>query len=188
MAVMRRSYEIVTERLGFRAWKSEDLKAFTKLNADPVVMEYFPSTLSETETSGLIERNIADFKEKGYGLWAVDELETSDFAGYIGFHDATFESFFTPCVEIAWRLGFEYWGKGYATEGALACLERGFNKFGFDKVYSFTAKVNQRSENVMKKIGMSKVGEFNHPSIEKESKLHRHVLYRIQKEELFGGI
>lgn len=185
---MRRSYDIMTERLGLRSWKPEDLKPFAALNADPVVMEFFPKTLNEEETSEFMDKNNKELKEKGYGLWAVDEIESGDFVGYMGFHYTNFESFFTPCIEIAWRLGFQYWGKGYATEGSLACLERGFVKLGFDKVFSFTAKVNQRSENVMKKIGMTKVGEFNHPNVPKDSRLNRHVLYRIQKEELFGGI
>lgn len=74
--------------------------------------------------------------------------------GFIGFHNENFNDDFSSFIEIGWRLKVEFWENGYATEGAKACLDYGFGKLGFDKIYSFTAKINERSENVMKKIGM----------------------------------
>ena len=103
--------------------------------------------------------------------------------GFIGFIHQTFESDFTPCSEISWRLRPEFWGKGYATEGAMACLDYGFNYLDFQSVYSFTATVNTRSERVMQKIGLHKVKEFDHPKLERSSWLCRHVLYKIDKKE-----
>jgi RimJ/RimL family protein N-acetyltransferase len=80
-------------------------------------------------------------------------------------------------VEIGWRLKKEAWGCGYATEAAGECLRHGFEGLGLEKIYSFTAALNTRSENVMKKIGMKSAGEFDHPSIRKGLPLCRHVLY-----------
>src|SRR5699024_12133542 len=62
----------------------------------------------------------------GFGLYAVEEKTNNEFIGFIGFHRATFEADFTPCIEIGWRLKKEAWGKGYATEGAASCLKYGF--------------------------------------------------------------
>lgn len=168
-----------TDRLIFREWEERDKVAFRLMNQDPRVMEFFPSILTDEESDLFCKRIIEEFQNEGYGLYAVENKHNNEFIGFIGFHKATFDAPFTPCVEIGWRLKYEAWGNGYATEGAKACLKHGFEELGFDKVYSFTAKVNQRSENVMKKIGMKKVGEFLHPKLPKESVLAEHVLYRI---------
>ena len=173
------NYIFTSERLGFRAWQESDHKPFSELNASPAVMEYFPSILSEAETMAMIDRINKHFENYGFGYWAVDELETKNFIGFIGFGQPRFESFFTPCIEIGWRLSQQFWGKGYATEGAKACLKYGFEILALDKIYSFTATINQRSEGVMKKIGMEKIGEFNHPIIPNH-KLTQHVIYLIK--------
>ena len=69
------------------------------------------------------------------------------------------------------------WGQGYATEAARACLDYGFSQLGMQKIYSWTALSNTPSERVMQKIGMERVGEFDHPMIEAGHPLQRHVLY-----------
>jgi ribosomal-protein-alanine N-acetyltransferase len=166
-----------TQRLIFRDWKKQDLSELQLINKDTRVMEYFPKILSEEETNLFYNTIQAEFCDLGYGLYAVETKCSGDFIGFIGFHRATFNADFTPCVEIGWRLKYDFWGNGYATEGASGCLDYGFRKFSFDKVYSFTAKLNIRSENVMKKTGMIKIREFNHPNVYDESPLREHVLY-----------
>jgi len=172
-----------SERLLFRDWKEADLPVFREMNKDPLVMKYFPRVLEEDETDSFYQRIQEELKTSGYGLYAVEVKETQEFIGYIGFHKATFPSFFTPCIEIGWRLTSTAWGKGYATEGATACLDYGFNFLNLDKIYSFTAAVNLPSENVMRKIGMKKETEFNHPNVSLDSPLSRHVLYSISKRK-----
>ena len=118
----------------------------------------------------------------GFGVYSVDILETNAFIGYIGFSCPTWEAYFTPCVEVGWRLKASSWNKGYATEGALACLDYGFNTIGFKSIYSWTATCNIPSERVMQKIGLLKIDEFDHPRIEKGDRLERHVLYGRDQE------
>ncbi|MDP4091352.1 MAG: GNAT family N-acetyltransferase [Bacillota bacterium] len=166
-----------TERLVFRDWNEQDLIEFRTMNNDTRVMKYFPKTLTEQETDGFYQRIQDEFKDFGYGLYAVEAKCNSDFIGFIGFHRATFDAVFTPCVEIGWRLKYDAWGKGYAAEGAKACLRYGFDTLNFNKVYSFTSKVNLPSINVMEKIDMEKVMEFKHPNIAHSSPLSEHVLY-----------
>ena len=149
------------------------------MNADPYVMKYFPYLMTKEQTMVMIERIKTHFEKNGFGLYAVDELATGQFIGFIGFSTATFESDFTPCTEIGWRLRKEAWNKGFATEGALACLEYGVPKFGLKDIYSFTAVLNKPSERVMQKIGMTKIGEFAHPRVSESSPLRPHVLYKI---------
>jgi len=93
-----------TSRLQLRDWEAEDLEPFSQLNADEQVMRYFPKTLTSEETNASYQRILVEFKEYGFGLYAVEVKETKEFIGFIGFHRATFEADFTPCIEIGWRL------------------------------------------------------------------------------------
>jgi [ribosomal protein S5]-alanine N-acetyltransferase len=170
-------YTIKTQRLGLRKWQESDLEPLFAMNQDEQVMRYFPNILSQIDTEQMFNRLNLHFEEYGYGLFAVDKLEAQEFIGFIGLTHPRFEAFFTPCVEIGWRLKSSEWNKGYATEGALACLEYGFNVLKLPKIYSFTSVLNTLSENVMKKIGMKKIGEFDHPNLEKGHRLSSHVIY-----------
>jgi [ribosomal protein S5]-alanine N-acetyltransferase len=174
---------IETDRLVLRTWREDDRAPFALMNADPDVMEFFPAKLDSAGSDALYDKIQAHFRDKGYGLWAVEEKADGAFSGFIGFYTATFPAPFTPCVEIGWRLRKESWGKGLATEGALACLPHAFNAFGFKEIYSFTSATNRRSERVMVKIGLRKRGEFDHPSIQEGNSLRRHVLYGLNAEE-----
>src|SRR5437899_7712490 len=73
-----------SERLLLRRWRSEDLPPFAAMNADPIVMEYYPSTLSNAESAALIERIDAGFDTHGFGPWAVEVPGEVAFIGYIG--------------------------------------------------------------------------------------------------------
>lgn len=176
---------IETPRLLLRDWKESDIDSFVKMNLDGEVMKYFPKLLTESETYDLYNKICAEFKEFGYGLYAVELKEDEEFIGFTGFHWATFEASFTPCIEIGWRLKKEYWGNGYSTEGAQACLEHGFNHLGFKKIISFTADINKPSMNVMNKIGLTYVKNFDFPNLNDE-KLKNHVLYSIDDKEYFS--
>ncbi|MCG7410832.1 GNAT family N-acetyltransferase [Paenibacillus sp. ACRRX] len=168
---------IDTSRLILRDWEGRDVEPFCRLNADEKVMTYFPKTLTTNETNEFYHTIISEFEACGFGLYAVESKQDKAFIGFIGFHRATFDADFTPCIEIGWRLKKEAWGQGLATEGAAACLKYGFNELGFSDVYSFTADVNQPSKNVMKKIGMRYLKTFNHPRVESASPLCKHVLF-----------
>jgi ribosomal-protein-alanine N-acetyltransferase len=177
-------YIFESKRLGFRNWKSSDKIQFAAMNSNPAVMKYFPKQLTATESDNFVERIKYHFVKHGYGLWAVELKLTREFIGFIGFQNATFEADFTPCVEIGWRLDEKYWNNGYATEGAMRCLEYGFNTLKLDNIYSFTAKINTPSKNVMKKIGMKKQREFNHPKVDQNSALLEHVLYKVSRDNI----
>jgi RimJ/RimL family protein N-acetyltransferase len=77
----------------------------------------------------------------------------------------------------------EHWGRGYATEGALAALQFGFEHFGLREIISMTAVINTRSQRVMQKLGMTcnRNEDFDHPFVPAGHKLQRHVLCRLSK-------
>jgi RimJ/RimL family protein N-acetyltransferase len=174
-----------TDRLLLRDWRDFDLAPFAALNADPQVMEHFPSLLTRDESDRYVERIRDHFARHGFGLWAVEVPGTAPFVGYVGLAVPRFEASFTPCVEIGWRLAREHWGRGYAPEAARAALHFGFERAGLDEIVSFTVPANLKSRRVMEKIGMrhDPADDFDHPSLPEGHRLRRHVLYRIGREE-----
>lgn len=176
---------IKTERLVLRRWRREDLEPFAKLNADPRVMEYFPALLSRQESDELAKRIGAQWEEQGWGPWAVSVPHVADFVGFIGLIKPSFDAPFMPAVEVGWRLAFDDWGKGYATEGAKAVLAHGFETLHLGEIVSFTTVQNMRSRRVMERIGMhhDPKDDFDHPKLPEGHPLKRHVLYRLSHQE-----
>jgi RimJ/RimL family protein N-acetyltransferase len=170
-----------TERLILRRWSDTDRQPFAALNADPVVMEHFPAVLTGAESDSFIDRIEENFQERGWGLWAVQPLDTPGCIGYVGLWPAVFEAHFTPAVEVGWRLAAAYWNHGYATEGAQAVTAFGFDVLSLDEIVSFTSVLNVRSTRVMQKLGMTHDpgDDFDHPFVAEGHRLRRHVLYRL---------
>lgn len=172
-----KEYIIKTERLGLRNWIHNDIKPFIEMGKDEVVMRHFPNTLSDEESIGLIQRLQKHFDNFGYTYFAVDILESDDFIGFAGLANQTWESEYTPCVDLGWRLKRSAWGKGYATEAAKACLASALSTFGLKEVFAFVTDTNLASENVMKKIGMKLIGKVQHPLIKNEPRFKHCIVY-----------
>ncbi|CCB86793.1 hypothetical protein PUV_18430 [Parachlamydia acanthamoebae UV-7] len=157
---------VKTERLILRPWQDSDLTAFAALNADPRVREFFPGLLSREESDNSVKLASDHIARCGWGFWAASLIETGEFIGFIGLEDVYFQAHFTPAVEIGWRLAFNHWGKGYATEGAKAALKYGFETLRLDQIVSFSTMGNMCSRHVMEKIGMHHrtQDDFDHPN------------------------
>ncbi|MEN8249672.1 MAG: GNAT family N-acetyltransferase [Bacteroidota bacterium] len=172
------SYLFKSARLGFRIWEESDIEKMALINADAVAMEFLPSTRTLRETKAFINKMQKMYAEKGYCYFAVDLLEDNSFIGFIGLAEQTYKADFTPCIDVGWRLAKKYWDKGYATEGAKKCLKYGFDELGLSEIFAVAPVINNRSINVMKKIGMVKVKEFIHPQLIDNERLRDCVLYK----------
>jgi RimJ/RimL family protein N-acetyltransferase len=183
---MTQSPNIETQRLILRCWRSSDLEPFAKMNADPNVMEFFPTPLTSPQSDALVAKIERHFRKHGFGLYAVELKDSGAFVGFIGLSVPAFHAHFTPCVEIGWRLAPDIWGKGLATEGAEAVLQYSREVLRLKDVVSFTVPVNLRSRRVMEKIGMTHdpADDFDHPQLPPGHPLRRHVLYRME----FGSL
>tara|TARA_B110000208_G_scaffold189213_1_gene250322 strand:- start:870 stop:1403 length:534 start_codon:yes stop_codon:yes gene_type:complete len=176
-----KNYIFKSERLGFRNWNENDKSKMGMINSDPKVMEHFPTIPTQKQTDEFIDRMKTQFSKNGFCYFAVDKLDSNEFIGFIGIAEQNFESDFTPCVDIGWRLAQTEWGKGYATEGAKKCLEFAFNEIGLENIKSICPETNDKSEKVMKKIGMKKAKNFNHPLLSEYKELEKCALYEIEK-------
>jgi ribosomal-protein-alanine N-acetyltransferase len=174
-----------TERLILRPWREEDRAPFAGLNADPRVMEHFPKILDRAESDAVFERVRAGFAEHGYGPWALQVKGGAPFIGFCGIWSPRFEAHFTPCVEIGWRLGFAFWGQGYALESAVVALDYGFEGLGLEEIVAYTSPGNLRSRRVMERLGMTHDpdDDFDHPLDPETVADRRHVLYRLRRLE-----
>lgn len=172
--------EIRTERLVLRRWTQSDRTPFAELNSDKRVMEHFPAVLTRAESDAMVERIEAHFERHGFGLWAVEVVDEVPFIGFVGLAVPSFEAHFTPCVEVGWRLAAAFWGRGFATEAARACVAFAFDRAGLDAIVSMTVPENIRSRRVMERLGMTRdpADDFSHPTLPD----HRwHVLYRLRR-------
>jgi RimJ/RimL family protein N-acetyltransferase len=154
------------------------------MNSDARVMKFFANCLSRDESEAMVDRIEEHFANRGFGLWAVEVPGVAPFVGFAGLTMLAappFTAQCAPCVEIGWRLAFEHWGHGYATEAAGLALGYAFEVLSLSEVVSFTSVINLRSRAVMERLGMRRdvADDFDHPRLPEGHPLRKHVLYRL---------
>lgn len=172
---------IATERLLMRRWRDSDREPFAALNGDPETMRYFPSTLDKAASDAYVDLLESLFEELGYGNWALEIAATGQFIGYTGLNPMPPGVPGAGGVEVGWRLVRSAWHHGYATEAARAALEVAFDGAGLPEVWSMTAILNEPSRAVMRRLGMTEAGRFEHPKVPAGSPLRPHVLYHLAR-------
>lgn len=154
-----------TERLQLRRFTDDDVENLVELDSDPEVMRFInggrPTARAEIENELLPA--ILDHYERfaGYGFWAAVEKSTGQFVGWFHFRPA--EGAPPGEVELGYRLRRSAWGKGYATEGSRALIQKGFAEFGVQRVVASTMVVNVASRRVMENAGLKFVRTFHQP-------------------------
>jgi ribosomal-protein-alanine N-acetyltransferase len=171
-------------RVRLRLWRAEDREPFALMNFDARIMKFFRSPLGRIESDEVVDRIQKHFEDQGFGLWALEVPGTAPFIGFCGLSVARFSAHFTPCVEVGWRLAYEHWGQGYATEAAKVAVHYGFSELNLPEIVSFTSKCNLRSRAVMERLGMRQdpADDFDHPGLPPAHPLARHVLYRLKNK------
>lgn len=148
---------IETPRLLLRKKVVEDAPFFFELNSDPLVTQYTGDGAFKNiqEAEEIVKYVIGQYEKNGYGRWLVAEKETGAPLGWCGlkYHDDTQET------DLGYRFMQKYWGKGYATEAALACIDYGFKILKLNRIYGQAMKENVNSINVLKKVGMTYLRE-----------------------------
>lgn len=144
-------------------------------------MEHFPALLTRAQSDTLVEHIEGAFERDGFGLWALELPGEAPFIGFTGLNRVEPRMPFAPAVEVGWRLGSGYWGRGLATEAARAAVQAGFGVYELAEVVSFTTVGNARSRAVMERLGMRRdpAEDFEHPRLPPGDALTQHVLYRL---------
>ena len=176
---------LYTDRLILRRWKDSDRKPFAALNACHHVCKFLAKRLTTHESDELALKIMTHFKQHGFGLYAVERKDNQQFIGFTGLNIPSFDAHFMPAIEIGWRLSYEHWGQGFATEAATAVRDYAFAVLNLNEIVSFTTEKNTASRRVMEKIGMHyhPKDDFDHPALHENHPLRRHVLYRLKKNK-----
>lgn len=169
-----------TDRLIMREWTQDDIKPFAAINAEPAVNRYLPA-MNEAQSAAWIARASAHFAAHGWGFWALEERDTGCLIGLCGLNTVAWEAHFTPAIEIGWRLATRCHGQGYAHEAALRAIDFAFSGLETDRIVSFTVPANTASWGLMKRLGMTRLEDFDHPNLPDGHALKRHVLYELKR-------
>jgi RimJ/RimL family protein N-acetyltransferase len=151
------SVTLETERLLLRPFRNEDHAAYAAMCADPEVMKFLGTgvTQNAAEAWRAMASMLGHWQLLGYGMFAAEVKATGELAGRVGFLDPPG----WPGFELGWVLGREHWGKGYAIEGARACLDYAFGPLRRERVISLIRPANERSIRVAERLGERLAGE-----------------------------
>ncbi|HEV8250270.1 MAG TPA: GNAT family N-acetyltransferase [Gaiellaceae bacterium] len=154
---------VQTERLTLRQFTADDVENLVDLDADPTVMRYInggrATPREEIEPEELPAFLAYYARSDGYGFWAAVEKATGDFIGWFHLRPRADEAADEP--ELGYRLRRSAWGKGYATEGSRALIEKAFTDLGAQRVWAETMVVNTASHRVTEKAGLKYVRTFH---------------------------
>jgi RimJ/RimL family protein N-acetyltransferase len=149
---------VETERLLLRRWRADDAPALAAINADPEVMRFIGrgAVLGRGLSDDLITRFEREWRERGFGLWAMEERAApGELLGFCGLTVPMFLPEVLPAVEVGWRLARGAWGRGLATEAARAALAFGFEEQEMAEIVAIVQPENVRSLRVAEKLGMT---------------------------------
>lgn len=147
-----------TERLVLEPWGKARREDFVRATAIPEVVRYIGSgeTWSRERADEVFDRNIRHWQEHGFGWRSALERDSAAWLGFLGLNHVPDDAVDSPPedVEIGWWLLPEAWGRGLATEGAVAVRDEAFERVGLERIVGRYDPRNQASGRIMEKLGM----------------------------------
>ncbi len=138
------------------------------INSDPEVTRYLNRPVGAGAARAFYAMVVAHWHEHGFGFWAVQSREPDSNGAFLGFIGAGHPSFIPALsarVEIGWRLARGAWGRGLATEGAVAARDHLFAALKLPELISIIHPDNARSQSVARKLGMSVSEQVHDPLV-----------------------
>jgi RimJ/RimL family protein N-acetyltransferase len=147
--------EVMTERLELRRFRPDDLDGLAQVFAHPEVWQYpHGRAFTRDETATFLRNQVDQYEARGFGVWNAVERASGRIVGYVGVSVPTFLPEILPAVEVGWRFEPSVWGRGYASEGAIAALDESFTTLGLEEVCSLPQSDNLASVRVAERLGM----------------------------------
>ena len=168
-----------TERLILREILPTDADGFFELDSDPDVHQYLGNKpiINKEQAIATIESIRKQYIDNGIGRWAIVDKKTNEFMGWTGLKLVTEEiNHHINHLDLGYRLIKRYWGKGIATETAIASLDYAFNKLNANEVYAMANVENKASNAVLLKVGLKFIETFYLDGMKKN-------WYKIEKSE-----
>jgi len=167
-------FVLETPRLRLRLLRLDetDIEAISAIFADPVAMQFFPSTYNPIDVEEFIQRQLHRYATDGHGLWAVTLKTTGQVIGDCGLACQLVNN--TEQVEVGYHINRSFQKQGYATEAAIGCMKLAFDQLGISRLISMIRPENVPSRRVAEKNGMTVEAElFWHDYV--------HLLYSINR-------
>jgi RimJ/RimL family protein N-acetyltransferase len=142
-----------TQRLRLREFTALDANALELILSDPETMRYYPAPYDRAGVEQWIEWNRKRYQEDGVGLWAIELTETAELIGDCGIVLQHVEG--DALYEIGYHLRRDFWGRGFATEAAVACRDWGFAHLKAERLISLIRPENLPSRRVAERVGMT---------------------------------
>lgn len=165
-------FYLETERLILREFRESETEGIFELDSNAEVHKYLGNNPITTykQAEDIITFFEEQYKERGIGRFAAFEKESGEFIGWSGLKLNTGEkeelNGFTDFIDIGYRFIPRFWGKGYASESAFACLDFGFKEMNYDIIYGAADVENIGSNKILQKIGLQFVNEFGFKGVD----------------------
>jgi RimJ/RimL family protein N-acetyltransferase len=127
-------------------------------------------SITAAEAAAMLADDLRQWREQGFGPWAVVDGEEGPCVGRAGLRRTTIAG--AEAIELAWTIDPDHHRRGFATEGALAGIALG-REVGLEEVVALALPGNGASRRVAEKAGMEQAGEIQHAGL-------AHVLYRLR--------
>ncbi len=163
-----------TPRLLLREFLPGDTDALARVLSDPETMRYYPAPYDRAGVEEWVARNRQRYQEDGVGLWAMILKSSGDLIGDCGIVRQELEG--EQLYEIGYHLRRDLWGRGLATEAAVACRDWAFQHLNADRLISLVRPENMPSGRVAERNGMTIWKEVNWHGL-------RHYVYSIAKPQ-----
>jgi RimJ/RimL family protein N-acetyltransferase len=152
-----------TARLVLRDWQDEDKARFYAVMNTPAVMRHLGDVQTPEGWHKAFERIRGFTRDFGHTFWIVEDKESGELLGFCGLKrvNAPGAGALTGTPEIGWRLRESAWGKGIAKEAAIASLDLGFARFGYDRIIAMTIAANVDSAGLMLRLGMKRRADLD---------------------------
>ena len=141
-----------TRRLIITQFCDDDAQHLLELNSDPDVVKYTGEAPYESidDVQSSLVRNYYQYEHYKRGRLSIFDKEAGDYIGWCGLR------YFPESgqTDLGYRLLKRHWGKGYATESSIACLDYGFNTLNLLKITATAMRANKASIHVFEKLGL----------------------------------
>lgn len=176
-----------TERLILRDWRENDWPHFWHLTNTPAVMRWLGDEADEATRTGARARLEGYCRDYGHTFWLLERREdgghlSGELLGFCGLKRSNVKNeAVSGMMEIGWRLREDAWGRGYASEAAVASLDLAFGRFDADEVVALTVEGNIPSLQLMQRLGMERRADLDFIDPRYGPELNPVIIYAIRR-------
>jgi len=145
---------IETSRLILRPPRLEDLDAWAEMMSDETTAKFIGGAVPRPVSWRALMTMIGSWHALGFAMFSVIEKSSGRWVGRLG----PWMPEGWPGTEVGWAISRDCWGRGYATEGAIAATDWAFDHLGWSNVIHSIDPANVASQDVARRLGPRNLG------------------------------